>query len=180
MRWALRSAWVLLAVVGLASQSPTGSAFAASTASASAAKKGTAAKPAASDKIVKITKTEEQWKKQLTPEQYRVLRESGTERAFTGKYWDNHATGIYRCAACGLDLFDSKTKFESGTGWPSFWTTIPGHVEEHSDMSLGMLRVEVLCARCGGHLGHVFDDGPQPTGMRYCINSASLSFDGKK
>jgi peptide-methionine (R)-S-oxide reductase len=129
---------------------------------------------------VKITKTEEQWKKQLTPEQYRVLRESGTERAFTGKYWDNHAAGIYKCAACGLDLFDSKTKFESGTGWPSFWTVIPGHVEEHRDTSLGMLRVEVLCARCGGHLGHVFDDGPEPTGLRYCINSVSLAFDAKK
>jgi len=163
--------------LSLASQAPTG---AASTASSEAAKKGAAARPAANDKIVKITKTEEQWKKQLTPEQYRVLRESGTERAFTGKYWDNHAAGIYKCAACGLDLFDSKTKFESGTGWPSFWTVIPGHVEEHRDTSLGMLRVEVLCARCGGHLGHVFDDGPEPTGLRYCINSISLAFDAKK
>jgi peptide-methionine (R)-S-oxide reductase len=166
-----------LVVVSLASQAPTA---AAPTASSEAAKKGAAAKPAANDKIVKITKTEEQWKKQLTPEQYRVLRESGTERAFTGKYWDNHAAGIYKCAACGLDLFDSKTKFESGTGWPSFWTVIPGHVEEHRDTSLGMLRVEVLCARCGGHLGHVFDDGPEPTGLRYCINSVSLAFDAKK
>jgi peptide-methionine (R)-S-oxide reductase len=174
-----RASWwaAALVVLSLASQAPTG---AASTASSEAAKKGVAAKPAANDKIVKITKTEEQWKKQLTPEQYRVLRESGTERAFTGKYWDNHAAGIYKCAACGLDLFDSKTKFESGTGWPSFWTVIPGHVEEHRDTSLGMLRVEVLCARCGGHLGHVFDDGPEPTGLRYCINSVSLAFDAKK
>ena len=161
MRWAPWLAAALV-VVSLASQTPTG---AAPTPSSETAKKGAAAKPAANDKIVKITKTEEQWKKQLTPEQYRVLRESGTERAFTGKYWDNHAAGIYKCAACGLDLFDSKTKFESGTGWPSFWTVIPGHVEEHRDTSLGMLRVEVLCARCGGHLGHVFDDGPEPTGL---------------
>ena len=154
--------------------------MAASTATSTAAKKGTAGKPAASDKIVKISKTEDQWKKLLTTEQYRVLRESGTERAFTGKFWDHHGSGIYRCAGCGLDLFDSKTKFESGTGWPSFWTVIQGHVEEHADHTLGMRRVEVLCARCGGHLGHVFDDGPRPTGLRYCINSVSLSFEPKK
>jgi peptide-methionine (R)-S-oxide reductase len=141
-------------------------------------KKGAAR--AANETIVKITKTDQEWKKQLTPEQYRVLRTAGTETAFTGKYWNNHAAGIYRCAGCGLELFDSSTKFESGTGWPSFWTAIPGHVVEHTDMSLGIARVEVACARCGGHLGHVFDDGPRPTGLRYCMNSAALDFQPKK
>src|SRR5262245_3682578 len=172
MRWVLLlSIPALLCVISLGTRPHTAAAAETKTTTPSSnAKKGATAKPAANDKIVKITKTEEQWKKQLTPEQYRVLRESGTERAFTGKYWDNHANGIYKCAACGLELFDSKTKFESGTGWPSFWTVIKGHVDEHTDSTLGMIRVEVLCARCGGHLGHVFDDGPQPTGLRYCIN----------
>ncbi len=149
-------------------------------ATVSAVQKGAAAKNAANDKIVKIVKTDQEWKKELTPEQYRVLRTAGTEMAFTGRYWNNHADGIYRCAACGLELFDSKTKFESRTGWPSFWTAIKGHVEEHSDNTLGMMRVEVVCARCGGHLGHVFDDGPRPTGLRYCMNSAALDFQARK
>lgn len=121
--------------------------------------------------------TAEQWKKRLTSEQYRVLREEGTERAFTGAYWKEHRKGLYRCAGCGLPLFESATKFESGTGWPSFWRPIaPSHVVEKSDTSMGMTRIEAECGRCGGHLGHIFDDGPAPTGLRYCINSVSMSF----
>jgi len=133
------------------------------------------------DKVEKIVKSDEEWKKILTPEQYQVLRKEGTERAFTGKYWDNHAAGTYVCAACGLDLFSSDTKFDSGTGWPSFWQPIArNHVKEVTDRTLGMERVEVECARCGGHLGHVFDDGPKPTGLRYCMNSVSMDFKAKK
>lgn len=124
----------------------------------------------------KIMKTNEEWKKELSPEEYRVLREKGTERAFTGKYYQNHEDGVYYCAACDNALFTSKTKFESGSGWPSFYEPIPGGIESVTDNSLGMNRTEVTCARCGGHLGHVFDDGPKPTGLRYCINSVSLDF----
>ena len=131
----------------------------------------------------KIVKSDKEWQKELTPEQYNVLREEGTERPFTGKFWDNHAKGKYVCAACGLELFASDTKFESGTGWPSFYQPIyPENVGSTTDSSFGMTRTEVHCPRCGGHLGHVFDDGPQPTGLRYCINSVSLNFmpDAKK
>jgi peptide-methionine (R)-S-oxide reductase len=127
--------------------------------------------------IEKIHKTDEEWRQILTAEQYRVLRKQGTEPAFTGKYHNNHEKGVYVCAACGLPLFSSDTKFDSGTGWPSFWKPIdPTHVETETDRSLFVSRTEVHCARCGGHLGHVFPDGPPPTGLRYCMNSASLEF----
>jgi peptide-methionine (R)-S-oxide reductase len=129
----------------------------------------------------KVVKTEEEWKKELTPEQFNVLRQKGTERAFTGEFWNSHTPGMYRCAGCGLELFSSETKFDSGCGWPSFYAPVkPDTVATQADHSHSMDRTEVLCPRCGGHLGHVFDDGPKPTGLRYCINSAALKFEPEK
>jgi peptide-methionine (R)-S-oxide reductase len=128
----------------------------------------------------KIHKSDEEWRKSLTPEQYRILREKGTERAYTGQYTETKTLGVYLCAACGLELFPSETKFDSGCGWPSFYDPLgKDRVEEHEDRSHGMVRTEVTCSRCGGHLGHVFPDGPNPTGLRYCINSVSIHLSKK-
>ena len=123
----------------------------------------------------KVQKSEAEWRQELSPEEFRICREKGTERAFTGVYWDEHGSGTYRCRCCGEALFRSDTKYESGSGWPSFWKPVrEGVIEEHRDLSHGMVRIEITCRTCGCHLGHVFPDGPQPSGLRYCVNSASL------
>lgn len=126
----------------------------------------------------KVVKSEAEWHQQLSPEEYRICREKGTERPFTGEYWDEHRQGTYRCRCCGEPLFSSGTKYDSGSGWPSFYRPVrEGVIEEHRDVSHGMLRTEIVCRKCGCHLGHVFPDGPQPTGLRYCVNSLSLKLE---
>lgn len=148
---------------------------------ASCSKSQEVQKTVSKDMKDKIVKTDDEWKKILTKEEFHILREAGTERAFTGKLWNNHDEGTYYCAACHQELFDSRSKFESGSGWPSFYEPVDQeNVEEKKDTSYGMVRVEVLCSRCGGHLGHVFPDGPEPTGLRYCMNSGAMSFEKKK
>lgn len=134
-------------------------------------------KPMNTNEAGKITRTDAEWRKLLSPEQYRVLRQKGTERPFCGAFWDQHEKGVYKCAGCGQPLFASGEKFDSGTGWPSYVTPLPGSVTTVADRSHGMVRTEVICSRCDSHLGHVFEDGPPPTGLRYCINSVSMVFE---
>jgi len=179
----LRTAALAASLLAIAVTGAVGAAIAHAAPTAKAAPPVAPAKaaPAAPALVVftdKVNKTDAEWKRILTPQQYRILREAGTEIAGTGPYLENHAKGVYRCAACGQLLFSSDTKFESGTGWPSFWKPFsPRSIVIKKDSTLGMERTEVLCSRCGGHLGHVFDDGPPPTGLRYCMNGAALKFE---
>lgn len=130
------------------------------------------------DESPKVTMSDEEWRARLSPDQFAVCRQKGTERAFTGRYWNHHETGTYRCAGCRAELFSSDAKYDSGSGWPSFWQPLaPERIATEEDLGHGMRRTEILCARCGSHLGHVFEDGPRPTGQRYCVNSLSLDFD---
>jgi peptide-methionine (R)-S-oxide reductase len=177
-----RTLWITAATLAVLALAAVG----ISTGSAAAPAAPASAAPAAAPQPLtvytdKVVKSDDEWKKVLTSEQYRILRQAGTELAWTGALVHNHAKGVYRCAACGQLLFSSDTKFESGTGWPSFWRPFsPQSVVTKTDSTLGMERTEVLCSRCGGHLGHVFDDGPAPTHLRYCMNSAALKFEPTK
>lgn len=170
---------LILAIAACNSQQPAPQSSAANTASTAVSRDSLIVPPQydAAGKLILVVKTDAEWRKELNAEEYNVLREEGTERSFGGDLWDNHAAGTYICRGCGLPLFDSSAKFESGTGWPSFFQPLkPEYVVQKGDGSYGMARTEVECARCGGHLGHVFDDGPQPTGLRYCMNSVSMDF----
>jgi peptide-methionine (R)-S-oxide reductase len=169
---AASTAWIRAAAAGGAASPPASPAGSSGPAPAGAVR---------SDRSDRVVRSDDEWRRILTPERYRILRKKGTEMSFTGEYWNNHDPGIFRCAGCSNPLFASETKYDSGTGWPSFWTPIaPDRVATAADHGLFSTRTEVLCRRCGGHLGHVFEDGPPPTGLRYCINSAALDLERRR